>query len=63
MVAKNKQIRITQVKSGIGYSRRAKDTLRALGIRHMHQTVIKPDNPAIRGMVTRIRHLVRVEEA
>ncbi len=59
MAAKAKSLRITQVKSGIGYPRWAKATLRALGLRRMHQTVIQPDNPAIRGMVTRIQHLVK----
>ncbi len=62
MARKAQQIRITQVKSGIGYAQRTKDTLRALGIRRLHQTVVKPDNPAIRGMITRLRHLVTVEK-
>lgn len=61
MAAKSKSLKITQVKSGIGYPRWAKATLRALGLRRMHQTVIQPDNPAIRGMVTRIQHLVKAE--
>jgi len=59
---KTKRLKITQIKSGIGYARRTKDTLRALGIRRMHQTVVKPDNPAVRGMIMRIQHLVKVEE-
>ena len=63
MAGKSKQLKITQVKSGIGYSQRMKDTLRALGIHRMHHTVIKPDNPAIRGMIARVRHLVRIEDA
>ncbi len=63
MGLKVKNLKITQIKSGIGYTRRTKDTLRALGIRRMHQTVVKPDNPAIRGMIMRVRHLVEVEEA
>lgn len=58
-----KNLKITQIKSGIGYARRTKETLKALGIRRMHQTVVKADNPAIRGMITRVRHLVKVEEA
>ncbi len=62
MARKVQQIRITQVKSGIGYAQRTKDTLRALGIRRLHQTVVKPDNAAIRGMITRLRHLVKVEK-
>lgn len=62
MPGKAPRVRITQIKSGIGYAQRTKDTLRALGIRRMHQTVEKPDNPAIRGMIARLRHLVKVEE-
>ncbi len=62
MALQTKQLKITQIKSGIGYARRTKDTLRALGIRRMHQTVVKPDNPAVRGMIVRVRHLVKVEE-
>ena len=62
MAAQEKILKITQVKSGIGYPRWAKATLKALGIRRMQQTVQQPDNPAIRGMVFRIRHPVKVEE-
>lgn len=61
-MAAKKTVRITQIKSGIGYRQRAKDTLRALGIRRMQMTVEQPDNPAIRGMINAIRHLVKVEE-
>lgn len=63
MAKKEKLLRITLVRSAIGYRQRAKDTLTALGIHRMHQTVEKPDNPAIRGMVKQIRHLVEVVEA
>ena len=62
MASKAKVLKITQVKSGIGYRLRTKATLRALGIRRMHQVVVKPDNPAMRGMLARVRHLVKVEE-
>lgn len=55
-------LKITQVKSGIGYHHTAKKTLKALGLRKMHQTVIQPDNAAIRGMVFKINYLVKVEE-
>lgn len=58
----DKKIKITQVKSGIGYRKRAKDTLIALGIRRMHQSVIKNDSPAIQGMIQSINHLLKVEE-
>ena len=58
-----KTLRITLVKSPIGYSKRQKSTLRALGLRRMHQTVEHEDTPVIRGMVAKVRHLVRVEES
>jgi len=54
---------ITMIKSGIGYSRDQKDTLRSLGLKRMHQSTIKQDTPAIRGMIIKVRHLVKVEEA
>jgi large subunit ribosomal protein L30 len=63
MVAKKmKKIRITLVKSPIGYSRRQKGTVRALGLRRLHQSVVQQDNPVIRGMVIKVSHLVEVEE-
>lgn len=55
-------LKITLVRSPIGYSKRQKRTVEALGLRRMHQSVLKPDNPAIRGMVRKISHLVAVEE-
>ncbi len=58
----SRTLRITYVKSCIGYPRDQRDTLRSLGLRRLHQTVEKPDTPSIRGMVNKIRHLVRVEE-
>ncbi len=57
-----KTLRITLTKSPIGYSRRQKRTIRALGLRRMHQTVEKKDSPTIRGMVEKVRHLVDIEE-
>lgn len=57
-----KRLKITLVKSPIGYSRRQKETVKALGLRKMWQTVIKDDSPSIRGMVEKVSHLVRVEE-
>ena len=55
-------LKIMLVKSPIGQKQRQKDTVRALGIRKMHQTVVRPDNPQMRGMVFAIKHLVTVEE-
>jgi large subunit ribosomal protein L30 len=57
-----KTIRVTLVRSPIGYEKSQKATVEALGLRRLHQTVEKPDNPAIRGMVSTVSHLVRVEE-
>ncbi len=57
-----KTLRITLVKSPIGYSKRQKGTVRALGLRRMHQTVVQEDTPVIRGMIAKVTHLVKVEE-
>ena len=58
----NKTIKITQIKSAIGYRRQAKDTLKALGLKKMHGSVIKVESPAIIGMVKSISHLLQVED-
>ena len=55
-------LKITLVKSTIGQKQNQKDTAHALGLRKLNQTVIRPDNPQMRGMVFTIQHLVRVEE-
>lgn len=57
-----KVLRVTLVRSPIGYSQRQKDTVRALGLRKMNQTVEHLDSPVIRGMIARVQHLVLVEE-
>lgn len=57
-----KKIKITLVKSPIGYSKRQKGTVRALGLKKINQTVEQEDTPVIRGMIARISHLVKVEE-
>ena len=57
-----KGLRITWVKSSIGYSRRQKATIRALGFKRLGQTVEQKDTPVIRGMVDKVNHLVEVEE-
>ncbi|MDI3339769.1 MAG: 50S ribosomal protein L30 [Sphaerobacter sp.] len=56
-----KRIRITYYRSAIGFSRDQKDTIRALGFRRLNQTIEKPDNPSVRGMIAKVRHLVRIE--
>ncbi|MFC1993237.1 50S ribosomal protein L30 [Chloroflexota bacterium] len=56
------KLSITLVKSGIGYAEVQKRTLKALGLRRMNQCVSHDDSLAIRGMVNKVRHLVKVEE-
>jgi large subunit ribosomal protein L30 len=58
-----KTIRITLVKSTIGYSKRHKATVRALGLHRLHQTVEHVDSPVLRGMLYNVSHLVEVEES
>ena len=55
-------LRITLSKSPIGYSKRQRRTLEALGLRRMQQTVEKEDSPSIRGMLDKVAHLVTVEK-
>lgn len=57
-----KTLRVTLVKSPIGYTKDQKQTARALGLRRMNQTVEHKDNPALRGMLNKIIHLIRIEE-
>lgn len=57
-----KEIRITQVRSLIGRPPKHRRTVRALGLRKLNQTVVHQDTPNIRGMVSQVCHLVKVEE-
>jgi large subunit ribosomal protein L30 len=61
-VAKKKKIKITLTRSPIGYSKRQKGTVRALGLRRMNHTVEHDDSPVIRGMIAKVSHLVKVED-
>ena len=61
-MAKKKSLKITLVKSPIGYSKRQKGTVSALGLKKINQTVEHDDTPVIRGMISKISHLVQVEE-
>ena len=63
MSAAKKTIVIRQVRSGIGFDRTQKATLRALGLEKIGRAVTRPDNAAIRGMVAKIPHLVVIEKA
>jgi len=56
------RVRVRQVRSAIGQDRRQRATLKGLGLRRMQQLVELEDTPAVRGMIYRVRHLVRVEE-
>ncbi|MGO0122788.1 50S ribosomal protein L30 [Desulfothermobacter acidiphilus] len=58
----SKRWRITLKRSSIGSTEQQRATLRALGLRRLHQTVEKEVTPAIKGMVAAVRHLVEVEE-
>jgi large subunit ribosomal protein L30 len=54
-------LKVTYVKSSIGYKRRQKDTVRSLGLKHLGDSAIQADLPAVRGMIHAVRHLVTVE--
>lgn len=56
------RLRITLVRSPIGTLPKHRATVRSLGLRKMHQSVEKEDNPAIRGMIRAVEHMVRLEE-
>ena len=57
------KLRITLVKSGIGYAQDQKRTLTALGFKRLNQSVVLEDSPSVRGMILKVRHLVKVEES
>jgi large subunit ribosomal protein L30 len=59
---KTTRLKITQVKSGIGRKQNQRETLRSLGLKRIHDSVLQEDRPEIRGMVATVPHLVRVEE-
>lgn len=57
------KLKVTWVKSGIGYSQDQRRTLRALGFHRLNQSVVHEDSGSIRGMIVKVRHLLKVEEA
>ena len=57
-----KKVKITQIKSAIGYRHQTKDTLKALGIKKMNSSVVKVVSPAVQGMIASINHLLKVED-
>jgi len=60
-MGKKNTIHVRQLKSGIGYSKEQKGTLVGLGLGRINQLVELEDTPSVRGMVNKIRHLVRIE--
>ncbi len=61
-MSSEQKLRITWVKSSIGYSRRQKGTIRALGLRRLGDAVEQADTAVIRGMIDKVSHLVEVEK-
>ena len=59
----DKTLRVTQVKSAIGKKYDQERTLKALGLGQIGRTVEQVDNPSVRGMIFKVKHLVEVEEA
>ena len=57
-----KKLKITLIRSLIGYKQNQRATVRALGLGKIGTSVVQEDNPTIRGMVHKVRHLVKVEE-
>ncbi|MCE1254610.1 MAG: 50S ribosomal protein L30 [Anaerolineae bacterium] len=57
-----KKLRITYIRSAIGYSVRHKATIKALGFHRLHETVEHLDSPSLRGMLSKVAHLVEIEE-
>lgn len=57
-----KTVRVTLVRSPIGYTKDQKATVKALGLRRMHQTIEHQDTPALRGMLNKIIHMLKIEE-
>ena len=56
------KLRITWVKSGVGYEKSQKKTLVALGFHRLNQSVVHEDSSSLRGMINKVRHLVNVKE-
>jgi len=56
------KLKITQIKSAIGYTKKQKQMVRALGIKKLYQSVEQKDTPQIRGMIEKVKHLLKVEE-
>ena len=57
------ELKVTLIKSTISCPQDQKDTVKALGLRKLNSSVVKPDNPCVRGQIFKVKHLVKVEEA
>ncbi|MDR3315806.1 MAG: 50S ribosomal protein L30 [Coriobacteriales bacterium] len=57
-----KTLKVTQIKSAIGFNADQGKTLKALGLGKISRSVEQVDNPAVRGMIFKVKHLVKVEE-
>lgn len=57
-----KRLKVTQVRSAIGSPADQKATVKALGLKRLHHTVEKDDTPTVRGMLFKVKHLIKVEE-
>lgn len=55
------KLKVTLIKSGIGYAQDQKKTLKALGLNRLNKSVLHNDNSSVRGMLDKVRHLIRVE--
>jgi large subunit ribosomal protein L30 len=66
MMAKKQEqartLKVTLVRSPIGYAQNQKDTVRSLGLKKVNKSVMLPDNPQVRGMIYKVRHMLLVEE-
>lgn len=56
------QLKVTQIKGTVGTQKSQKASLRTLGLRKIHQSVVREDTPQVRGLINAVRHLVNVEE-
>ncbi len=63
MADKTNTVKVTQIKSPIGRPADQRETLKGLGLNKMHRTRELEDTPSVRGMIAKVSHLVRVEEA
>ena len=57
----DRKLKVTQVRSTSGFSRKQREGIRRLGLRRIRHTIEVPDTPEVRGMIHKVRHLVRVE--